>query len=66
MEVWKNVSINGWIRYSGGVDLKMGSNSFQSNFGATADSYQNFHRQAYDQMTLKYSASVFPDCHKIH
>ena len=38
MGVWKNLIINGWVRYNGGVDLKMGGcNPFQSNFGATKD-----------------------------
>ena len=36
---WKNLSINGWVRYNGGVDLKMKKlgNPFQGNFGATKD-----------------------------
>ena len=39
MRVWKSLIITGWIRYNGGVDLKIGagSNPFQSNFGATKD-----------------------------
>ena len=34
---WNSLSINGWVGHNGGVDLKMGVNSFQSNFGATKD-----------------------------
>ena len=37
-EGWKDLSINGWVRLNGGVDLKMGGgNPFQSNFGAIKD-----------------------------
>ena len=33
----KKSIINGWVSHNGGVDLKMGGNTFQSNFGATKD-----------------------------
>ena len=40
----KNLHINGRVRHNGGrrVDLKMRDNPFQSNFGTTEDTYQNF------------------------
>ena len=41
---WKNLIINVWVRHNGGLDLKMGGvNPFQSKFGATKDTQQNFH-----------------------
>ena len=62
MRVWKSLIITGWIRYNGGVDLKIGagSNPFQSNFGATKDTSQNFHvLTQYPQNTQQVDSRTF-------
>ena len=70
---WKNLIINGCVRYNGGADLKMRvggvwmwGNPFQNNFGATKDTEQNFCLNAPKILSKCIPELPWQNWHKIH